>query len=334
MTRDEAAARVLAVARAEIGYREKATNAQLDDPTANAGTGNWTKYARDLDALGDFYNGKKSGYSWCDVFVDFCFYAAFGQDVGRRMICQPLRSLGAGTGYSARYYKGAGRWINEPQPGDQIFFANAGGTICHTGLVEAVTTDKITTIEGNSADQVRRCNYARSYARIAGYGRPDWNLAADATEAPAAPAPEPAAPHETLSRGSEGAEVKTLQARLLALGYALPRYGVDGDFGPETEKAVRAYQRARGLDVDGIVGPQTWAALDADGAAMIGRENLPTDKPASDGEATYITYTVRPGDTLTKIAIAHRTTAQALAIINGIPNPSRIYAGQKIRVPV
>ena len=53
--------RVLATARAEIGYIEKETNAQLDDKTANAGDGNWNKYARDLDALGVVYNGKKNG---------------------------------------------------------------------------------------------------------------------------------------------------------------------------------------------------------------------------------------------------------------------------------
>lgn len=51
--------RLLATARAEIGYIEKDTNAQLDDKTANAGDGNWNKYARDLDALGVVYNGKR-----------------------------------------------------------------------------------------------------------------------------------------------------------------------------------------------------------------------------------------------------------------------------------
>lgn len=55
---------LVALAESEVGYLEKASNAQLDDKTANAGGANYTKYARDLDAIG-FYNGKKQGYAWC-----------------------------------------------------------------------------------------------------------------------------------------------------------------------------------------------------------------------------------------------------------------------------
>jgi hypothetical protein len=50
--------RLIATAKAEEGYLEKATNAQLDSKTANAGSNNWTKYARDLDNIGNIYNGK------------------------------------------------------------------------------------------------------------------------------------------------------------------------------------------------------------------------------------------------------------------------------------
>ena len=64
MTKQEAVDLVLNTARAEIGYPEKATNANLDDRTANAGSGNWTKYARDLDNLKNFYNTRKNGYMY------------------------------------------------------------------------------------------------------------------------------------------------------------------------------------------------------------------------------------------------------------------------------
>ena len=122
MTKQEAVKKVLDLARAEIGYREKASNSGLDDKTANAGGANWTKYARDLDRT-NWYNGGKNGYAWCDIFYDWLFYKCFGDPLGRNMLCQPIGSAGAGCLYSAQYYKSAGRWVtNSPQPGDQIFF--------------------------------------------------------------------------------------------------------------------------------------------------------------------------------------------------------------------
>lgn len=63
----------------------------------------------------------------------------------------------------------------------------------------------------------------------------------------------------TLKLGSQGAEVKTLQAALNKAG----RYGllVDGVFGKKTEAAVTNFQRANSLSVDGIVGAKTWSKL-------------------------------------------------------------------------
>jgi L,D-peptidoglycan transpeptidase YkuD (ErfK/YbiS/YcfS/YnhG family) len=63
----------------------------------------------------------------------------------------------------------------------------------------------------------------------------------------------------TLRLGSTGAAVRCLQARLNALGYSAGP--VDGWFGPMTRGAVVRFQRAKGLHVDGIVGPRTAKAL-------------------------------------------------------------------------
>jgi peptidoglycan hydrolase-like protein with peptidoglycan-binding domain len=62
-----------------------------------------------------------------------------------------------------------------------------------------------------------------------------------------------------LARGGKGAGVRALQTRLRERGWR--QVVVDGDFGPATEKVVRAFQKDKGLEVDGQVGPKTWAAL-------------------------------------------------------------------------
>lgn len=177
--------RLLAMARAEIGYLEKATNAQLDSKTANAGSANYTKYARDLDALG-VYHAAKNGFAWCDIFVDWCFVHTFGLETALRMTGQPKGGYGAGCTESANYYRRMGRFYqSSPQPGDQIFFAGKSG-MSHTGIVERVANGRVYTIEGNTSGAngvvsngggVCYKSYRLDYAGIGGYGRPDYSLA-------------------------------------------------------------------------------------------------------------------------------------------------------------
>lgn len=64
-----------------------------------------------------------------------------------------------------------------------------------------------------------------------------------------------------LKRGMTGEDVKTLQETLMKVGYPLNTYGADGDFGAETEVAVRAFQGDNELTVDGKYGEKTHAAL-------------------------------------------------------------------------
>lgn len=69
-----------------------------------------------------------------------------------------------------------------------------------------------------------------------------------------------------ISRGSKGAAVREAQCLLRYWGESLGSSGIDGDFGPATESAVRSFQgKYCGLSVDGIVGPKTWHALKNDG---------------------------------------------------------------------
>jgi len=73
---------------------------------------------------------------------------------------------------------------------------------------------------------------------------------------------EPVATVKTLKKGSKGEAVKKLQQRLLDLGYKLPKYGADGDYGNETVAAVKAFQKDWGLKQDGVAGPETQKLLE------------------------------------------------------------------------
>lgn len=276
---------VIDLAISQLGYREKASNAQLDAPGANAGSANWNKYARDLDKLGDFYNGQKNigpDGAWCDIFVDWCFVTAYGRAGAQFLLCQPDRSCGAGCQFSAAYFNAKGQFYKSgPQAGDQIFFGSAWQNVWHTGIVVEVGNGTVTTIEGNSADQVARRVYSQNDMNIFGYGRPEWGEADEpVVEEPDAPVVVPDAPAvgepvtsgylidvPLLTIGDKGGYVKSAQTLLIARGYDCgnkPLIGTekaDGEFGRMTERAVAFFQSAQGLEVDGEIGCDTWTAL-------------------------------------------------------------------------
>lgn len=146
------AAKVIKLAEAEIGYLEKKTNAQLDSKTANAGRGNYTKYAAYMDSIG-FYNGPKNGYDWCAVFIGWLFVMAFGAVKAQELLCLPTKSSGASCTYLAGRYKAQKRlFAADPQTGDLILYTRDGGrTFYHIGIVTKVDAHHIWAIEGNTS---------------------------------------------------------------------------------------------------------------------------------------------------------------------------------------
>ena len=187
---DDAINKVIKIAKDEIGYLEKASNLQLDDKIINAGYNNYTKYARDLDKISGFYNGKKQGYAYCDVFVDWCFFKAFGAEKAKKMLYQPNYSAGAGCTYSMEYYKNAGAFYKTPQKGDQIFFGSENEST-HTGIVIDIVDNKVVTIEGNTSGGfdviangggVFKKTYPIEYGKIIGYGRPNYCILSEKIE--------------------------------------------------------------------------------------------------------------------------------------------------------
>jgi peptidoglycan hydrolase-like protein with peptidoglycan-binding domain len=88
-----------------------------------------------------------------------------------------------------------------------------------------------------------------------------------------------------------GPDVTYLQNTLLQLGYALPTYGADGWFGTETEAAVKDFQRRNGLEVDGAVGPITWACLNNPNAVRGNAQQPPSSNSNSGLCGEYILNT-------------------------------------------
>lgn len=258
--------KVISIALNEEGYLEKKSNKDLDDKTANAGSNNYTKYARDLDNISGFYNGKKQGYAWCDVFVDWCFVKSFGVERAKELLCQPSKSLGAGVYYSMEYYKKKNQFYETlPRVGDQIFFKNSKGNAQHTGLVYQIDKTYVYTIEGNTSSSsgvipnggcVRLKKYDLSYKYIIGYGRPIYNVIKSTYQG--------IFPKLRLGifgwkKGDKGNKnIGYLQAFLnwvLDLTGTKEELKIDNSFGPLTDKAVRKYQKTYDLVVDGKFGP-------------------------------------------------------------------------------
>lgn len=172
--------KVIKIALSEVGYLEKKSNSQLYNKTANAGSGNYTKYGKEMH---DIYPSVMDfPAAWCDAFVDWCFYKAYGVSTAKSLIGGDFNDY---TVASAQMYKNKKAWYtSSPQIGDQIFFKNSK-RICHTGLVYDVDNTYVYTIEGNTSGAsgviangggVCKKKYKLTNSSIAGYGRPKYDI--------------------------------------------------------------------------------------------------------------------------------------------------------------
>ena len=123
----------------------------------------------------------------------------------------------------------------------------------------------------------------------------------------------------TLTRGRIGWDVSVLQFLLARRGFA-PTH-LNGNFGRGTQRAVRRFQRAFGLAVDGIAGPATQRAL------LTGHRRTRRARVATR------THLVRSGDTLTALALRYGTTVRALERANHLRPGGFLLIGTRLRVP-
>ena len=290
------ASKVLEIACQDEGYLEKKSNTSLYDKTKNAGSNNYTKYAYELDQIAGIYNGKKNGYPYCAVAVDYWQIKAFGVENMKRITFHSI--YGAGCTWCARQYENAGRLYKTPKVGDEAFFINSKGEYYHTGLVLNVDSKYVYTIEANTSDSSAVVDNGgatckKKYpvnATYIKYGRPLYDEE-----------PKKETTKTTTQTNSKSA-IKEWQQSAIKDGYTFPKYGADGSWGSEceavakkaickkqlvgyknknltkivqkavgvtvdgkfgngTKNAVIAYQKKKGLTADGVVGYNTWKKI-------------------------------------------------------------------------
>ena len=214
----------------------------------------------------DTYNSQKvlpRGYRmtlndpWCAAFVSaVAVKLGYTDIVPTECSCSRMIQL----------LKKIGAWEERdnvvPQPGWLCFFnwsakstGDDVGDPDHVGIVEEVKNGTITVIEGNYSNSVKRRYIPVDYQFIRGYGVPKYD---------AEPAPEPVdftVGMRYLQKGCQGEDVRALQILLRGRGYNGSMNTPDGIFGPRTDGAVKAYQKAKGLVADGVVGKITIGSL-------------------------------------------------------------------------
>lgn len=212
----------------------------------------------------DIYNGHTPlarGYKvkytdpWCAPFVSaVAIVLGYTDIIPTECSCQRMIEL----------CKKLGIWVEDenrtPAPGEIIFYdwgdssakGDNKGWADHVGIVETVKDGKITVIEGNYSNSVKRRTIEVNGRYIRGYVVPkyDEEKTADYT-----------IPMRNLEKGCKGEDVRALQILLIGRGYDCGKYGADGDFGSATEKAVKACQKDNHLEQNGVAGRDTLGAL-------------------------------------------------------------------------
>lgn len=224
--------RIVEIAQSQVGYTE--------------GRNNDNKY-------GKWYG--MNNVSWCAIFVSWC-----ANQAGINISVMPRF---ASCTQMMNWYKSQGRFKDrtyKPMAGDIILYDwDKSGDADHTGIVIATSGNTVYVVEGNASSGVNTsngdgvCKRSRTIGSsvIRGYCVPQYDEFEDL--------------YPTLRKGSKGERVKHMQYRFnfcnSRLNLGIENIAEDGVYGEKTVNAIKVFQRARNITVDGICGSVTWTAL-------------------------------------------------------------------------
>ena len=173
------AKRVIEYALSQIGTAEDPLGSNKQKYGAMLDQMPW--YLR-KDSSGKIYIHHVNGFDWCTSLVDASFISTYTLPEARKMLFRPeMNDYGSVVKYAFNYFKNAGKGYKkedyDPKPGDVIYFQNSDG-LSHTGIVVAVDSTTVTTVEGNSGKNnwyVAKHTYKKTDSYIYGYGHPDYD---------------------------------------------------------------------------------------------------------------------------------------------------------------
>lgn len=268
---------LLTRAEAELGYIEKASNSDLDSKTGNKGTANYTKYARDINALG---LAGCQGQPWCITFQFWLEVQEFGLDKALEHWHMNKKTYVGYNCFSTYNTFPSSKRSKTPKLGAVVIFTQS-----HAGRVVAINGNTFTTIEGNTSPaaydrnggMVAKKTYNVNDSKIKGFLIIDYDTSSSTSSTPSVS-------NDTLKKGSSGTAVKTMQTMLIACGYSCGNAGADGEFGDGTLKALKAFQTDASLVVDGVYGSASKTALQARYKAVMASQTSNTEGNVAKGQ--------------------------------------------------
>lgn len=183
--------KLIETAYGELFYLEKESNADLDGKYDNAGSANYTKYARDCFP-------ELQGLAWCCMFVWWCFEKTFGKIMARNLVGEKTAKCSI---MKQRMIDNGCERVSNAKVGDLVFFDRGNG-ISHVGIIYSVGDTSFSTIEGNTSQSKSSKDYnkvvpngggvfIRAYnfgnVQINDFVRPKWNIIKESMKEEAEP---------------------------------------------------------------------------------------------------------------------------------------------------